>query len=112
MYQAVNEYVILRPIKAVDVSAGGIVLPDKSKDQFGDNAEIVSVGNMVDVFQVGDIVLRPDPARMEITDPKTGEVLLIVSDEDLMARVVDEEYEDARRRVFKTALDGETTVCG
>lgn len=105
MYQAVNEYVILKPLKAVDVSAGGIVLPDKSKDQFGDNAEIVSVGEEVDpVFQVGDIVLRPDPARVEITDPKTGEVFLIVSDEDLMAKW------DQYRRVFKVAPDGETTV--
>jgi len=88
MYQAVNEFVVLKPIKAVDVSAGGIVLPDKAKDQFGDDAEVVSVGDLVDVFQVGDIVLRPDPARVEITDPKTGEVLLIVSDQDLMAKVV------------------------
>ena len=90
-YQAVNEFVILKPLKAEKKSGGGIFLPDKSQDAYGDNAEIVSVGDLVDVkFQVGDIVLRPDPARVEITDPKTGEVLLIVADEDLMAKVVQE----------------------
>lgn len=112
-YQAVNEFLILRPIKAERVSAGGIALPDKSCDQFGDDAEVVSIGDSVTgPFQVGDIVLRPDPARVEITNPQTGEILLIVAEEDLMARVVDEEYEDSRRRVFQTTPDGETTVCG
>lgn len=89
MYSATGDNLILRPLKAEQTSSGGIVLPDKSKNQFGDDAEIVSIGpDVKGLYQIGDAVLRPDPARYEITNPQTGEILLIVAEEDLMAKVV------------------------
>jgi chaperonin GroES len=89
MYQATGDFLILRPIKADTRSAGGIVLPDQSKEKFGDNAVVVSVGPEVSQdFQIGDVVLRPDPARIEISDPRIGDILLVVAEEDIVAKMV------------------------
>lgn len=88
-YQALSNFLILKPLKAVQQSAGGIMLPDKSKNQFSDFAVVVSVGPEVSQdLCVGNTVVRPDPARYELTNDDTGEILLVVEEDDVMVRVV------------------------
>lgn len=87
-YEAVGDFIVLKPLKQTE-RVGSIVLPDGARSEFGDHAEVLSVGSEVKYFKVGDIVLRPDPARIEISNDVTNEVeLMITAEEDIMAKVI------------------------
>lgn len=88
-YEAVADFVVLKPLKQTE-KVGSIVLPDQARKEFGDHAEVISVGSEVRYFEVGDIVLRPDPARIEISNDVSNEVeFMITAEEDIMAKVVE-----------------------
>ncbi len=87
--EALDDNVILRPIIASGISAGGVVLPGAK--QFEDGCVVTSVGPNVERLVPGDIVVRPDPPRYTITDDDTGEILLIAADVDILARILPEE---------------------
>lgn len=64
-----------------------IALPDSAKED-SDFCEVVSVGELVTRFVVGDTVLRPDPAEYQYDDDDTGERYLIVPDTSIVAMAV------------------------
>lgn len=84
--QALSDNLVLKPIMAGQKSAGGIVLP--GTERFEDGCTIISIGPLVTTLAVGDIVVRPDPPSMEITDDGTHEILWLCKESDILARVV------------------------
>ena len=90
--EALRDYIVLRPIMAdtKTITKGGIVMPDGYGDKFEDGAVVVSVGPLVENLAAGDIVVRPDPERREITNESTGEILWLSAEEDILAKVVND----------------------
>lgn len=85
--EATDDNLILRPIMASGISAGGVVLPGAK--QFEDGAVIISKGpDVSNRLGIGDIVVRPDPPRYTITDDDTGEILLICAEVDILAKML------------------------
>lgn len=102
---ALQDNIVLRPIMAGNVTAGGIVLPNQGK--FEDGAVIISVGPDVERLVVGDIVVRPDPPRIEVSDDDTGEIFLICAEVDVLAKMLPDEpnvleVNDAPKETDKT----------
>lgn len=94
--EALRDCIVLRPILAdtKTVTKGGIVMPNGYSDKFEDGAEVISVGPLVENLAAGDIVIRPEPERREITDDNTGEVFWLSAEEDILAKVIDGKIKD------------------
>ena len=86
--EATEDNIVLRPIMSSGVTAGGVMLPQGKT--FEDGAEIISVGPDVKRLAIGDIVVRPDPCHYTLKDDDTGEILLICSEIDIMAKILPE----------------------
>lgn len=65
-------------------SLGMIALPDSAKED-SDFCEVVSVGELVTRFKVGELVLRPDPAEYEYGSERSDERYLIVPETSIVA---------------------------
>lgn len=89
--QALRDNLVLKPILASGVSAGGVVLPGAK--QIEDGCIVISTGPMVADLAVNDIVVRPDPPRYIIVDDDTGEELWLSAEEDVLAKVVNDKEE-------------------
>jgi len=83
---ATQDNVVLRPVMAGNKSAGGIVLPNQGT--FEDGAVVISIGPKVEDIAIGDIVVRPDPCRYDISDDDTGEIFLICAEVDILAKML------------------------
>ena len=84
--EATQDNIVLRPIMASGVSAGGVVLPGAK--QFEDGAVVTSVGPDVERLAIGDVVVRPDPPRYTVIDDDTGEISLICAEVDILAKML------------------------
>lgn len=99
MIKAIGFRVIVKPKKVEEVSAGGIILGiDKQlEEQAQVLGTIIDIGEDVAVafrpktphwgLKVGDEVYYAKYAGKWILDPKTGEQVLVLNDEDIVARV-------------------------
>ncbi len=87
--EATQDNIVLRPIMAGNVTAGGVILPNQGA--FEDGAVVISIGPNVDDIAVGDIVVRPDPPRITVNDDDTGEIFLICAEVDILAKMLPDE---------------------
>ncbi len=91
--QPLGDRIIVKPLEAVEVTKGGIVLPDTAKEK-PQEGEVVAVGKgkiadgkvQSPEVKVGDRVLYGKYSGTEIST-KTGEDLLIMREEDVFAIV-------------------------
>lgn len=90
---ATQDNLVLRPIMASGISAGGVVLPGAK--QFEDGCIVLSIGPHVEDIAVGDVVVRPDPPRYTIVDDDTNEVLFICAEVDILAKILPENHNAA-----------------
>ncbi len=84
--EATQDNLVLRPIMASGISAGGVVIPGVR--QFEDGCTVMSIGPLVEALVIGDIVVRPDPVRYTVTDDETGEILWLVAEADVLAKML------------------------
>ena len=91
--EATQDNLVLQPILASGVSAGGVVLPGAK--QFEDGCIILSVGPQVVDLAPGQVVVRPDPPRYTITDDLTGEIFLLCAEVDVLAKMLPEDSDVA-----------------
>lgn len=89
-----SDRVIVKPIKAEEVSKYGIVLPDTAKEERPERGEIIAVGPgkitddgklQIMSVRVGDIVVFTKYAPSEIK--VEGEELLVIKEDDILAVV-------------------------
>lgn len=85
---ATQDNIVLKPIIASNITAGGVVLPGEKT--FEDGAVVISVGPLVEDIAIGEIVVRPDPPRYTVTDDDTHEMLLICAEADILAKMLPE----------------------
>ena len=91
--QPLGDRIIVKPLEAVEVTKGGIVLPDTAKEK-PQEGEVVAVGKgkitdgkvQSPEVKIGDRVLYGKYSGTEIST-KTGEDLLIMREEDVFAIV-------------------------
>jgi len=87
--EATDDNVVLKAVLGSGISAGGVVIPGAKTIE--DGAEIISVGPNVERLAIGDIVVRPDPPRYEVTDDDTNEIYWLCAEVDILAKFVNEE---------------------
>lgn len=92
--QPLGDRIVVKALEAVEVTKGGIVLPDTAKEK-PQEGKIVAVGKgkvldngqiQAPEVKVGDRVLYGKYSGTEITT-KEGEELLIMKEEDILAIV-------------------------
>jgi co-chaperonin GroES (HSP10) len=84
--EALTNNVILKMLPKV-TQKGAIILSDKAAED-SDFCEVMDVGGDVHQLQIGDFVLRPNPAEVEwIDSDDNDQVYLIVPESSVSARV-------------------------
>lgn len=91
--QPLGDRIVVKPLDAVEMTKGGIVLPDTAKEK-PQEGEVVAVGKgkiadgkvQAPEVKVGDRVLYGKYSGTEIST-KAGEDLLIMREEDVFAIV-------------------------
>ena len=80
-----NKRIIVRPSKAQEKTAGGILIPDSAKEK-PQKGEVVSVNPASTNYFVGEIVIFSKYGGIEIE--LNGEELLVIKEDDILAKVI------------------------
>ena len=89
-----DDRIVIEPLEAEEMTAGGIVLPDTAKEK-PMQGKVVAVGpgkllddgsRAVITVKVGDVVLYGKYSGTEVT--VDGQDLLVVKESDILAKVV------------------------
>jgi len=92
-----NKKVIVEPEAKETKTSGGIIIPDTANQKAPTKGTVIAIAEDSDIklrLSVGDIVLFPKYAGTEIAfknDP--GRILMIMKDEDILAKV---EYREGK----------------
>ena len=81
-----HDYILVEPIETEKVTAGGIIIPDSSKEK-PQKGNVVAIGNGIDNknmnVSTNDIVLYGKYAGTEISDEEKN--YLMIKEEDILA---------------------------
>ncbi|RLD61762.1 MAG: co-chaperone GroES [Bacteroidetes bacterium] len=81
-----HDYILVEPIETEKVTAGGIIIPDSSKEK-PQKGNVVAIGNGIDNKKMNvstnDIVLYGKYAGTEISDEEKN--YLMIKEEDILA---------------------------
>jgi chaperonin GroES len=82
MIQAINDYIIIEPIKESNVSKSGILI-SSSEEVAPEKGKVISVGSEVEFISIGDIILFPTYglSKIKFEDKE----YLIIKDRDIFA---------------------------
>ena len=85
--QPLQDYVLVEPVKAEDVSPGGIILPDTAKEKPAEGIIVAKAADATDDVVIGDRVIYQKYAGHEIEI--RGEKMRLVPSGDLLAKYVE-----------------------
>jgi len=85
--QPLQDYVLVRPSKAEDVTAGGIIVPDSAQEKRAEGEIIAKAADATDDVLIGDRVIYQKYAGHEIK--LEGETLRLVPSGELLAKYVE-----------------------
>jgi co-chaperonin GroES (HSP10) len=91
-FRPIGKVVLLRQLERQDISKNGLYMPDlhDNQDVFSEDewnmkrGEVISIGNEVMQFKIGDKVVVKNNSLVPLTNKKEGELVGIVYESDIL----------------------------
>ena len=84
--QPLQDFVLLQPIEAADVTAGGIILPDSAKEAPDEGVILAKAADATEDVDIGERVIYKKCSGTELKF--SCEVYRLISSADLLAKYV------------------------
>jgi len=87
--KAVNNHLVVLPLKKEDTTAGGIIVPDTAKNEPQISCQVLSIGNDVTgEVKPGDVIFCHERAGMDIMTK--GEIYKVIKSDEVYCVVTEE----------------------